>query len=107
VNHNYSAKIITDVASASSNNPNSWNRYSYTQGDPVTFADPSGLYPCGSVSVSNGNVTSLTVIECGIGEFDLSLMNAFAANSQAVAYWSVSSGEAAAEGLNREQAQEW
>ena len=33
-------------ASASSKDPSSWNRYSYTRGDPVNRVDPKGLLDC-------------------------------------------------------------
>ena len=35
--------------------PGSWNRYSYTQGDPVNFNDASGLARCSVVSTFTSN----------------------------------------------------
>ena len=36
--------MTTDSAAANRNDPGSWNRYAYTQGDPVNFNDPKGLF---------------------------------------------------------------
>jgi RHS repeat-associated protein len=41
-------------------NPQSLNRYSYTQNDPVNFTDPSGLLPCVADNYS---------AECGSADF--------------------------------------
>ena len=55
-----------DMAGAAASNPGSWNRYSYTQGDPVNGYDPHGLFlqspdggddsswPCGAVNSYDG-----------------------------------------------------
>jgi RHS repeat-associated protein len=32
--------------SAKPNNPKTWNRYAYTNGDPINFVDRNGLYSC-------------------------------------------------------------
>jgi hypothetical protein len=32
------------IKTADPSRPSSWNRYTYTEGDPVNFADPQGLY---------------------------------------------------------------
>lgn len=40
-------------ASSGASDPGSWNRYSYTQGDPVNFNDATGLARCSVVGVSH------------------------------------------------------
>ncbi|MCC7497811.1 MAG: hypothetical protein IT160_09550 [Bryobacterales bacterium] len=50
MNREYSAaygRFLTPdpyMASGGVADPGSWNRYAYTQGDPVNYTDPSGLY---------------------------------------------------------------
>jgi len=42
-------------------NPVSWNAYSYTNGDPINFNDPSGLLTCGDIPGANsGGLTGRT-----------------------------------------------
>jgi RHS repeat-associated protein len=52
--------------SADPGNPGSLNRYAYATGDPINFNDPSGLFPCGSTSVSSNGQGgfSTTTYEC-------------------------------------------
>jgi RHS repeat-associated protein len=48
--------------SATLNNPQSWNRYAYTRGDPVNRADPSGRDDC---DVSSSDFCITTVEDLG------------------------------------------
>jgi len=53
-------------SSADAKQPQSWNQYAYSYGDPVNNVDPSGLYPCGSTTtVNDDGVISVTVYDCG------------------------------------------
>jgi RHS repeat-associated protein len=62
----YGRMMTPDPSSSSdSNNPQSWNQYTYSYGDPVNNLDPSGLDTCGSSwSVSSSGVISVTVFDC-------------------------------------------
>jgi len=52
-------------SSADAKQPQSWNQYAYSYGDPVNNLDPSGLDPCGSSYSTNSNgVISVTVYDC-------------------------------------------
>jgi hypothetical protein len=51
--------------SADATDPQSWNQYAYSYGDPVNNLDPSGLDTCGSSwSVNSDGVISVTVLDC-------------------------------------------
>jgi RHS repeat-associated protein len=55
---NGSGKFLTPDPSMQNvdyNDPISWNAYSYTNGDPINFNDPTGLVACGDlINQSNG-----------------------------------------------------
>ena len=52
-------------SSSDAKQPQSWNQYAYSYGDPVNNLDPSGLDPCGSsYSVNSNGVISVTVFDC-------------------------------------------
>ncbi len=53
------------MASMPTNNPLAWNRYHYSDSDPINMYDPLGLVPCGSYSsVKPNGVISVTVLDC-------------------------------------------
>jgi RHS repeat-associated protein len=52
-----------DGASARTNNPQSWNRYPYVQGDPVNSNDPTGLD--GFDDGGDGVCPNIALAECG------------------------------------------
>jgi RHS repeat-associated protein len=54
------------MASAGPKNPQSWNRYSYTRGDPVNRFDPSGLDDCGTDSLAGLCVAADPAANSGI-----------------------------------------
>ena len=51
--------------SANFGEPQSWNRYAYSYGDPINYLDPSGRSPCGSSWYIANGVISVTVFDCG------------------------------------------
>ncbi len=53
----YGRFLTPDRMTGHPSDPESWNRYSYTEGDPINFLDPSGAYQCGTpCSSSNPTV---------------------------------------------------
>ena len=48
------------LAAVDPNNPQSWNRYAYTNGMPLRFRDPSGLQPCSNASLNKPNDTNVS-----------------------------------------------
>jgi RHS repeat-associated protein len=67
---NIGGRFMTPDPSSSSDatNPQSWNQYAYSYGDPVNNLDPSGLDTClSSWSVSSSGVISVTVYDCSGG----------------------------------------
>ena len=39
--------LSVDLATGVPKQPQSWNRYAYTFGNPMNYRDPAGLFPCG------------------------------------------------------------
>ncbi len=59
------------IRTADPNNPTTWNRYSYANGDPANFFDPTGTYPCGATWADGGAGSfSVTVYDCPDGGGD-------------------------------------
>ena len=53
----YQAGGAANGSVSNPSDPGSWNRYSYTRGDPVNRLDPRGLYDCGDGWVSDASLT--------------------------------------------------
>lgn len=54
--------------------PGSWNLYSYVQGDPINYADPEGLTKCGDIPIIGGVFKGQTLSQAMSGKSDASLL---------------------------------
>jgi RHS repeat-associated protein len=67
--------LTTDPSTPSDpKEPDSWNLYSYTQGDPVNFVDPNGLSACGDIPIDGGVFNGQTLSQVMQGKTGYDLM---------------------------------
>lgn len=62
------------VASAGVESPGSWNRYSYVEGDPINWRDPSGLFSACPEGARSGPDGNSCVLEDWLNPIQLELM---------------------------------
>ena len=82
------------AASAGPKDPGSWNRYSYTRGDPINRGDPSGLSDCGPDWVSDASLSGPCLVD-GYASVNLGSVLQSDCNQLIMAYGPVPNGDPA------------